>query len=369
MTAASTVLPAIALFLFVMGIATFGAMLKGCLVQCRLARRTPSLDAAPLLKSPLVPAVSVIAIPPESRDFVRRLLSLQFGNLEVVVALDGPSGAGLATWIEEFHLSRSARASGVYESRDPLRLLVVDAGVDAGPAGALNAAVSAASAPIIGLVGPECEFDSTLLLNLIRPMLEDPERTIAVCGMMPPPPVSARWTEYFGAIESLRSWLARCAAFAGWDLLVPVPGASMLVRRDAIRSAGGFRGGPLELFLDLHALSRAGGNSGIAFVAESASYARVPRSWADLRRRASQDQAQIACAMRRRGTAGIWAIGWGLPALFLVRWVRPLLETAALALLAAGWVMGRINPALAGLVLLCTVGMEISLSMAAVVPS
>jgi len=139
------------------------------------------------------------------------------------------------------------------------------------------------------------------------------------------------------------------------------------VRRDAIQSAGGFRGGPLELFLDLHARSRAGRDSRIAFVAESVSHARVPRSWADLRRRISQDQAQIARALRKRGTGGVWAIRWGLPALFLLRLIRPVLETAALAAVAAGWMMGWIEPALAGLVLLSTAGMGILLSMAAVV--
>ncbi|SPF48457.1 membrane hypothetical protein [Candidatus Sulfopaludibacter sp. SbA4] len=367
MTAVSSLLAGFALFLFLIGMASFGAMLKGCFVLRRLARRTPSLDVLPLLKSSLVPGVSVIANPPdaspESRDFVRRLLGLEFGNLEVVLAIEGRSETEMAAWIREFHLSRSAPASSVYESRDPLRLVVVEAG----PAGALNAGLEAASAPIIGLIGTECEFDSTLLLHLIRPMLEDPQQTFAVCGLTPPPPGPAGFAAWFGALESLRSWLARGAAFAGWDLLVPVPGTSILVRRDAIQSAGGFRGGPLELFLDLHARSRAGRDSRIAFVAESVSHARVPRSWADLRRRISQDQAQIARALRKRGTGGVWAIRWGLPALFLLRLIRPVLETAALAAVAAGWMMGWIEPALAGLVLLSTAGMGILLSMAAVV--
>ena len=197
MTILFSVLPAIALFLFILGLASFAAMLKGCLVLRRMARETPGLDLAVLLKSPLVPAVSVIAAPPdasdESRDFVRRLLSLEFGNLEVVVALDGRSETELSNWIQEFHLFRSAAAGGAYESRDPLRLVLLDAR----PAVALNACVSAASAPIVALIDPECEFEPTLLLNLIRPMLEDPERTVAVCGLMPPPPGPAGFSRAF----------------------------------------------------------------------------------------------------------------------------------------------------------------------------
>lgn len=198
-------------------------------------------------------------------------------------------------------------------------------------------------------------------------MLEDPAGTIAVCGRMSPPAGFAGLAAAFGALESLRSWLARGAALAGWGFVVPVPGSSLLVRREAIRSAGGFRGDPHDLLLDLHALSQGSGDSGIAFVAESASFARGPRSWADLHRRISKDQAQFAAALRKRGASGAGALRWGLPALFLVRGVRPVLETAALAGAGAGWMVGWIDPALAVLVLLCTVGVGICLSMAAAI--
>jgi len=382
MISLSALLVAIALFLLAMGMASFVVMLKGCLVVREMVRRTPAMDLTLLLKSPLVPAVSVVAVLPDasvqSREFARRLLDLQFGNLEVVVALNRRSETDLSIWIQEFRLIPSARLDdplpegrgvvrGLYESPEPLRLVVVD--VDAkrrSSNAALQAGVEAASSPVIALIDPECDFDAPLLLNLICPLLEDPKHTAAVCGMMPPPPGLTGLTAYFGALESLRSWLARCAAFAGWDLLLPVPGAAMLVRRDVIQSAGGLRGGPMELFLDLHALLRRDKNLRIAFVADAVSYPRITHTWADLLRRAAKDQAEIGRALRRPGRGGIWGIGWGLPALFLVRWVKPLLETAALVAVGAGLMTGRMRPALAVLVLLATAGTGMLVSMAAV---
>jgi GT2 family glycosyltransferase len=381
MTALSVAIEAIALFLFLVGMAGLVVMVKGCYVLRRLARIKRAHDATILMKSPLVPAVSVIATPGDTsrhaRDFVRRLLDLLFGNHEVVVVLEH-SESELIEWIQEFHLSRSERVSntllptrtavlGVYESRDPFRLVVVSK-EPGGPADALSAGVNIAAAPIIGLVDPESEMDTALLLNLIRPMLADPERTIAVCGVMSPTRAPGGCAAALGTLESLRVWLARGAAFAGWNMLVPVPGASMLVRRDAVVRVGGFRGGALELFLDLQALARSGGGRGrIAFVPEGVSYTRTARSWVGLFRQNANDQAQVARILGRPGPGGLWAIGWGLPALFLVRWVCPVLETAALGGAAIGLALGLVAPRLAGVVLLSTVGVGIVLSMAAVV--
>jgi len=417
----SLVLQAVVLFLFAMGTVSFIAMLKGCFFLRRLARSTPRYDGNIILKSPLVSAVSVVvAIPdvsPESREFVDQLLELHFGKHELVLVLDGPTDAELAIWTEQFHLVPSARGGshdipsarvrGLYESRDPLRLVVVNKEAG-GQADALNAGVNVALSPVIGLVDPLCEFEPTLLLSLIRPMLDDPARTVAVCGVMPPPaqtaaaatdalsgtglpacpspppaqtaaaatdapksgPAPSYWAARFGELESLRLWLARGGAFAGWNLLLPVPGASMLVLRDAIVKMGGFRAGQLELFLHLHGQAHASGKQyRVAFVPEGVGHARVPRSVGELLQRNAHEDRDIAGALGRRQSiaGGIGAIGWGLPGIFCVRFVRPLLETAAYALAAAGWLMGLVDPALVGLVLLSTVGLGTVVSMAAVV--
>jgi len=356
--------------------ASFGALLKGCFELRRSLRATSQDFGSTLLKSPIVPGVSVVFVPPdaspESRALVRRLLDLHFGRHELVLVLDAPAQLALDRWVQEFHLSRQERVvpedlptaaiRGYYLSRDPIRLLVVDK-QPGGVADALNAGVNAAQYPVIGLVDGEADFIPELLLRLIRPMVGDWDRTVAVCGVAPPPPAPGL-AGCIGAIESLRLWLARCAAFSAWNKLLPVPGACMLVKRDAVLTIGGFRAGPLELFLDLHAAARADTSRWrIAFLASPVSSRPAAGTWNDLRRQVLSDQQQLAAARRRIGPgAGREFLG-----LFWIRGLRPLLETAAYVLAAAGWITGMVHPALAALVLVTSIGGGIVISMAAVV--
>jgi hypothetical protein len=212
-------------------------------------------------------------------------------------------------------------------------------------------------------VDPDADFIPELLLRLIRPMLADWEGTVAVCGVAPPP-LSTGLAGHIGAIESLRLWLARCATFSAWNRLLPVPGACMLVKREAVHPVGGFRAGPLELFLDMHAAARATASPArVAFLASPVSCRPAASAWDDLRRQVLRDQQQLAAALRRTGTGG----GREFFGLFCLRALRPLLETAAYLLAAAGWISGLVPPALAALVLLTAIGTGTAISMAAVV--
>jgi hypothetical protein len=352
------------------------ALFKGCFAL-RHSLRANSYDfGSLLLKSPIVPGVSVVLAPPDasrqSRALLRRLLDLTFGRHEVVLVLDGQSELDLERWVQEFNLSRQERVipqdlptaaiRGCYESRDPIRLLVVDK-EPGGVADAHNAGVNAAQYPVIGLVDREADFIPEILLSLIRPMLGDWDLTIAVCGVALPPPATGL-AGRIGALESLRLWLARCAAFSAWNRLLPVPGVCMLVRRDAVCSVGGFRAGPLELFLDLHVYARANAlRWHIAFLASPVSFRRAAGTWDDLHRQTLADQQQLAAALRRSGTGG----GRKFLGLYCIRGLRPLVETAACILAVAGWVTGMVDPALAVLVLLTSAAAGIVTSMAAVV--
>ncbi len=372
----SAVLLLLAGALAVFAAAGFYALLKGCFELRRNLRAASHDLSSLLLKSPIVPGVSVVfAAPdasPESRSVVRRLLDLHFGRHELVLVLDGPPKAELAQWVEELHLFRQERTvpqdltagsvDGYYLSRDPVRLLVV-VKHGGGAADAMNAGVNAAQYPVIGLVDREADFIPELLLRLIRPMLADWERVVAVCGVAPPPPAPGL-AGSVGFIEASRLWLARCGAFSAWNRLLPVPGCCMLVKREAICSVKGFRAGPLELFVDLHTDSRAkavGWRFGL--VAAPVSFRPAAGNWDDLRRQVRSDQRQLAAALGRSGVAG----GSLFFSLFCMRAVRPVLETSAYILAAVGWCTGLVTPALAALVLVIGIGGGIIHSMAAVV--
>jgi cellulose synthase/poly-beta-1,6-N-acetylglucosamine synthase-like glycosyltransferase len=335
---------------------------------------------AVLLKSPMVPPVSTIAVPPdaspESVLFARRLLELHFGRNEVVIVLDGPSDAEMAVWKNEFKLCPSARVigqklptapvRGIYESKDPIRVVVVDK-EKGGLVDAWNTAVNACTSPVIGLLDPSSDFQPDILLRLIQPMLEAADETIAICGGVSAP-VGSGLAARFGALESLRAWMTRGAALSEANQTLPFPGSAVLVRKSSVVQAGGFTGGPLELFLRLHGLGMAAGKPyRILFLPEAVSHSRTPATRADLRQQVDRDQREIARAFFRRiAIAG--PFGWRvLRTLFCARALRPWLETLAYILAIAGFVIGWVDFRTVLLLLLATVGMGIVLSMAAVV--
>ena len=256
----------------------------------------------------------------------------------------------------------AAAIRACYLSSDPIRMLVVEKDPGGVP-DALNAGVNAAQYPVIGLVDGEADFIPEVLLRLIRPMLGDWDQTVAVCGVAPGPPAPGL-VGLIGAIESARLWLVRCAAFSAWNKLLPVPGACMLVKREAVCSVGGFRGGTTELFLDLHAANRANKSPWrIAFVASPVSFRPAAATWDDLRRQVKSDQRELTAALRDLGSGA----GYEFFGLFCSRGLRPVLETAACVLAVAGWITGLIQPALAALVLVTSIGAGIVISVAAVV--
>ncbi|MBV8774398.1 MAG: glycosyltransferase family 2 protein, partial [Deltaproteobacteria bacterium] len=97
-------------------------------------------DRAALKHSPLLPAISVLAPAFNEaatiHESVQAMLNLEYPNYEVVVINDGSRDDTLAILIDAFRLYKSARAvspsiqtqpvNAVYESRDPIRLIVVD---------------------------------------------------------------------------------------------------------------------------------------------------------------------------------------------------------------------------------------------------
>ena len=364
-----------AMALFVSGVASFGLLLKGCFVLRRQARRNAADTVTLLLKSPQAPSMSVVAVAsdfsPETCSLVRRLIDLHYSNHEVVLALDGPSPQDFERWVAEFHLA--VTAWGTWKPPHPVRLSVVRM-ESAGTGAAYSAGVAAASGSLIAFFDAAGEFGPEALLRLLPPMLQDPERTTAVCAVAPVL-ASGSLIQRFSAIESMRVWLVRYAAFAGWNMLVPVPGSCMLIRRDAILRAGGFppskgrhpdSAAHLELILALHAKARAGGPPfRMALVPDPISHIPAPQSAGQLRHILDRDQCALKAAILHRKSLG--AIGWGLPALLWDRFARPLLETALYVATAAGLAMGLVSLQVLWLVLLCTVATGMLVSMAAVV--
>ena len=343
--------------LLAVGLCRTAVLIQGAF-EARRRQGRPGEGWSTLLRSDLVPAVAVIATPPDSsaasRQFVRRLLNLHAGNPEIVLVLDGLTAEELAVWQEDFHLQTTFRTvnpalrtqplRALYVSSEPLQLVVVDK-ERGGRADCLNAGLNVAQAPVIATVDHDAQFAEESLLGLLHPMLADPQETLAVCAVTPgqaAPGLAAR----FYRLGFLRTWLGRCAGTAAANAFLPAPGTFALWSHESLVRAGGFRSGPLEMAVRLHALARRQRRPyRIVFLTDALSRPETPRGYAAARKASARDQMEVGAALRFHQSflMGFGSLGWlALPGLLVSRLFLPLLETAALILggvaLAMRWV-------------------------------
>jgi cellulose synthase/poly-beta-1,6-N-acetylglucosamine synthase-like glycosyltransferase len=372
-----------AIALFSGAIAELAVILRGYR-RLRHNRRDGILrdDRAILLKSPLAPPVALIAVlpdaSPQSVFYVHNLVKLHYGDHEVLLILDGPTEDELAVWIREFRLYSSSRSSagaipaqpvrGVYESHDPIRLMVVEKD-SGGFADCLNVGLNLAGAPLLAVANPAATISPDALLRTVRPFLEDPERTLAAWSVSPPRQ-AAGLVERAHALYATTAWLACGAGLDSAGVTLPVPGAFFMLRRSAALATNGFHSSRLEMALHLHALNRTQAQPyRIALVPDEVAVCRPPSSLIDFEEGLLAGQRTILDALWRHRAVlcGYGALGWLAMPLLLWTWaLRPLLETTGILLAAAGLALGFVSGPLAGLLLLATLVLGSLESMAVV---
>ena len=238
-----------------------------------------------LIQSSLLPSISVIAPAYNEarsiRESVRSFLSLDYPSLTVIVVNDGSTDDTLAALIEEFRLYRSSRTpsdalasepiQAVYESRDPISLIVVDK-ENGGKSDALNAGLRVARSKLVAAVDADSLLESGSLFTVVRPFLED-DSTVATGGIVrvvngcrvrhgrvEEVSTPSRALTLFQTVEYLRAFLGGRVAFSFMNALLLISGAFGLFRRSAVVEVGGFSretvGEDMELVLRLHHLAR-----------------------------------------------------------------------------------------------------------------
>jgi hypothetical protein len=357
--------------LFVGEAGVLRSLLAGFSYLRRLKHRgSVRFDANTILKSPLVPSVSVlVALPdasPASLQLVHDLVKLHYGAHEVLAVLDGPNQQDLAAWVEEFRLFPSSRgASGdiptgkvaaVYESREPYRLTVIEC-EKGGQANCLNAALNVAGAQLIAVADPRSRVSPDALIRVVMPFLERPATTVAACVGVPPPG-GETYPARFHALECVRLWLGRAAGLASRGAALPPPGAFILFDRSALREANGFSSSAFEMIFHLHALNRvAKRNYGVEWATHDVVTPLSPTTLSELRRATCADQLEVRRTVKRHFPVlgSLDALGRiAMPGLILVSMVRPVAETVGLAAAAFGLFQGLVEWRLAGLLILAS---------------
>jgi cellulose synthase/poly-beta-1,6-N-acetylglucosamine synthase-like glycosyltransferase len=355
-----------------------------------------------LIRSPLVPEISVIAPAYNEavtcRESVKAMLKLNYPRIQVIVVNDGSTDDTLKILIEEFRLYRSARAPlgplphkpirAIYESRDPIRLLVVDK-ENGGKADSLNAGLDVARSPLVAAVDSDSLIEPDALLQAVKPFLEDPDRTLACGGMIRVvngcDVHNGRVTKVstgrsvlalFQSIEYIRAFLGGRVALSFLNSLLIISGAFGVFRRDVVVQSGGFAvrtvGEDMELVVRLHQQWREKkADYGIRYVPEPVCWTEVPESLKVLKRQRNRWQRGTveSISMHRRvllrpkfGMLGLFAV----PYFALFEMFGPAVETAGYIATGLGLALGVISKEVASLFFVVSVGFGIVLSTSAV---
>ena len=275
----------IVLYVASINLVYFGLMALGYFALRRDPGRPGRAETDALIQSSLLPSISVIAPAYNEarsiRESVRSFLSLDYPSLTVIVVNDGSTDDTLATLIEEFRLYRSSRTPSealasepiraVYESRDPIPLIVVDK-ENGGKSDALNAGLRVARSKLVAAVDADSLLEPGSLFTVVRPFLED-DITVATGGIVrvvngcrvrhgrvEEVSTPSRALTLFQTVEYLRAFLGGRVAFSFMNALLLISGAFGLFRRSAVVEVGGFSratvGEDMELVLRLHHLAR-----------------------------------------------------------------------------------------------------------------
>ncbi|MCW2928792.1 MAG: glycosyltransferase family 2 protein [Thermoleophilia bacterium] len=150
-----------------------------------------------LMRSPLTPSVGVIAPAWNEEagvvDSVRSLLALEYPDARIIVVNDGSSDDTLARLVEAFDLERVEYAYAeeiptqplldLYRSRTESRVVVADK-QNGGKADAINCGINIAETDLVCVIDADSVLDASALATSARPFVDDPDRVVAVGGIV-----------------------------------------------------------------------------------------------------------------------------------------------------------------------------------------
>jgi len=242
------------------------------------------LENLPPVHRALVPPVSVIISVRDAEESavgrVRAALALDYPDFEVVVVNDGSRDATLEALVTAFALEGFPEVywrripvkpvRTIYHSRQHRTLRVVDK-ERGGTADAFNAGINASRFPLIIALDPRWALRGDALRELVEPLVDDPA-TLAVASTVRieheaggpdtelvelPQSLLAR----LQVVEHLREPLFGRLGWARMNAALALPGCAILLRKDSVVDAGGFRSDMLEEQMELvarmHRLARA----------------------------------------------------------------------------------------------------------------
>lgn len=344
----------------------------------KVAAHPIDFDALPRLGTLVPPVTLIVPAFNEERviaQSVRSLLGISYARIEIVVVNDGSSDRTLDELIRSFSLRKTeVRPSGelptkpvrdFYISAVEPRLVVVDK-ANGGKADALNAGINFSQSPYFLAMDADSLLEPEALTYALRAMLEDPEKVVAVggivrgvngsivdAGRVRRPHLQSNFWVVMQVIEYLRSFLAGRAGWSQINGLLIVPGAFGLFQKAACVKVGGYSTETvtedLELIVRLHRYAREhNSNWRVVFAPDAVCWTEMPTTARMLSRQRKRWHEGLwqtlhlhrsMCFRPRYGVVGVLSF----PHQVLHELGGPFVEFAGLILLPLFYVLGILN--------------------------
>ncbi|CAN5288415.1 glycosyltransferase [soil metagenome] len=359
--------------LYLLALAVISAF---ALYKERMLERFGRLDD--MLVSDLSPPVSIV-LPAYNEEVgvvesVRSISMISYPRFEIVVVNDGSHDATLEKLVDAFNMLPvplpfranipTAEVGQVYHTTRPVSITVVDK-ANGGRADALNAGINVARYPYLMLTDADVLIDGKALVNAMRYVVEDRERTVAVGGNIRPlngcvvkfghiveAKVPESFIERWQLLEYVRSFVASRPAWSALNSLPLVSGAFGIYLRQAVVKVGGLTSGhmgeDMDLTMRIHRHYRSRGEPYRMLYAPSAVvWTEVPSTRQVLRRQRIRWHRGLMTAVHdfrssffnpHHGPIGM--IGW--PAMVLFEYLAPIVEMAGYIIVPLSLLFGAI---------------------------
>lgn len=367
----------------------------------RYVRRLRTLDLEDLLGSAGMPPITLVAPAfneePTCVESVRSLLTLKYGDFEILFVNDGSKDQTLARMTEDFELEPTFRlptgnittkpVRGIYRSKSHPKLWVLDK-ENGGKADTLNAGLNYCRTPLFCGMDADSLLEREALTRIVRPFVED-ARTVAAGGIIrivngcsvsegtvTNVQLPKELVPRLQVLEYLRAFLAGRMGWHELEATLIISGAFGVFRRDVVVEVGGYShdtvGEDMELVVRLHRhLLEKKIPYTIGFVPDPVAWTECPANLKILgRQRDRWQRGLIETLWRHRvmllnpryGRVGMIAY----PYFVFLEMLAPVVETFGYFTFVVAWYLGRVSPAFATAFLGISIGLGLGLSFTAV---
>lgn len=372
-----------------------------------------------LNNSPFLPSITLL-VPAYNEEVtivesLRSLLRLEYPRFEIVIVNDGSKDSTVQVLQDAFGFVRSeidfhpslpsAFVRGKYEAVVPegsqaRRLVLLDK-ENGGKADALNAAINAAKGDFVCSMDADSLLVPDALIQLIIPILEDVNSTIAVGGQVVASNgcevaggkllrtgIPKTWIARFQLVEYIRSFTQGRTALSRFNAVLILSGVCALFQRDLLMRVGGFltprmtnRIGieycgeesetvceDMEVVLRLHRyLIDTGMYGRVIFFPMPIAWTEVPEEYISLgKQRGRWYRGLWECIFYHRGVLfrprykqlGLFA----MPYQFLFEALAPLMEGLGYVIVPVSWALGILDLKFLLLFLSVALGLNILIS-------